>query len=57
MRVELESRIRALQKQLTEVAAAGREAFEREQSLLAQRRVRLGLALARPLDRARRLFR
>ena len=34
-----------------------REAFEREQSLLAQRRVRLGLALARPLDRARRLFR
>ena len=35
----------------------GASAFEREQSLLAQRRVRLGLALARPLDRARRLFR
>ena len=53
----LESKVQALQKQLTEVNAAGCEALEREQSLLAQRRVRLGLALARPLDRARRLFR
>ena len=31
--------------------------LEREQSLLSQRRVRLGLVLARPLDRVRRMFR
>ena len=54
---ELESQVHALQQRLGEVDAAARYALEREQSLLAQRRVRLGLALARPLDRARRLFR
>ena len=53
----LESKVQALQERLAEVNAAARGALEREQSLLAQRRVRLGLALARPLDRARRLFR
>jgi hypothetical protein len=47
----------AAQAQLAELDATARDALERERSLLRQRRVRLGLALARPLDRARRLFR
>lgn len=54
---ELQTQVQALQERLAEVDAAACDALEREQSLLAQRRVRLGLALARPLDRARRLFR
>jgi len=54
---ELDAQVQALQERLAEVDAAARDALEREQSLLAQRRVRLGLALARPLDRARRPFR
>ncbi|HSS82036.1 MAG TPA: hypothetical protein VLK24_12690 [Gaiellaceae bacterium] len=60
IRVELEAaqaQIKALQERLVEVDTAAHDALERERSLRAQRRVRLGLALARPLDRVRRLFR
>ena len=54
---ELESQVQALRERLGEVDAAARDAIQREQSLLSQRRVRLGLVLARPLDRVRRMFR
>ena len=52
----LEAEVKALEARLSELDAAAQAALERERSLLSQRRVRLGLALARPLDRARRLF-
>jgi outer membrane murein-binding lipoprotein Lpp len=54
---ELDAQVQALQARVGELDEAARGALERERSLLSQRRVRLGLALARPLDRARRLFR
>ena len=57
VRAELEEQIRALWARVNELGAAARDALEREQSLRRQRRVRLGLALARPLDFVRRLFR
>ena len=52
-RAELE----VAQARMLELDATARAALEREQALRGQRRVRLGLALARPFDWARRLFR
>ena len=52
-RAELE----AAQARMLELDATARAALEREQALRGQRRVRLGLALARPFDWVRRLFR
>jgi hypothetical protein len=54
---ELDAQSEALQARVAELDQAARGALGRERALLSQRRVRLGLALAGPLDRARRLFR
>jgi len=54
---ELDAQSEALQARVAELDRAARGALGRERALLSQRRVRLGLALAGPLDRARRLFR
>jgi hypothetical protein len=56
-RVEFEARIQAPEARIAELDAVARGAFEREQELRRQRRVRLGLALGRPLDLLRRPFR
>jgi len=53
----LDARVRAFEERTKELDAAAQGALERERSLREQRRVRLALALGRPLDAVRRLFR
>jgi hypothetical protein len=53
----LDARVRASEERTKELDAAAQGALERERSLREQRRVRLALALGRPLDAVRRLFR
>lgn len=51
------AQLEALEKRVEELDATARAALEREQALLRQRRVRLGLALGRVLDVVKRPFR
>jgi predicted nucleic acid-binding Zn-ribbon protein len=53
----LRDELEAAQERIEELDATAREALEREQALQRQRRVRIGLALGRPLDLIRRPFR
>jgi hypothetical protein len=51
------AQLEALEKRVEELDATARAALEREQALLGQRRVRVGLALGRVLDIVKRSFR